>query len=75
MFLCVYDPTIVPAGMLSQDTFDITVTAKFLTGLHGGPLRRAITLHVIEYETSVSEGEKVSVLKEIWSKNQDIQLR
>ena len=75
MFLCVYDPTIDPVGMLSQDKFDITVTAKFLTVLHGGPLSRAITPHVLEYETSVSDGEKVSVLKEIWSKNQDIKLR
>ena len=75
MFLCVYDPTINPAGMLSQEKFDITVTAKFLTGLNGGPLSRAITLHGFEYETSVSEGEKVFVLKKIWSKTQDNKLR
>ena len=75
MFLCVYDPIMDPAGMFSLQKFGITVTAKFLTGLHGGPRSRAITLHSLEYETSVSEGEKVSVLKEIWSKNQDIQLR
>ena len=75
MFLCVYDPNMDPAGMLSQEKLDITVTAKFLTGLHGGPLSRAITLHVLEYETSVPDGEKVSVLKEIWSENQDIKLR
>ena len=74
MFSCSYDSNMGPAGMFSQEKIDITVNAKFLGGLHGGPPSRAITIYGLEYETAAFEGEKIDVLKESWGGNQEVKL-